>query len=411
MIGFLRGNARWLGTGLLLAFASAFGQTWFISLFAGEIKLAYGLSDGQWGAIYTVATLASATLLLWRGSLADTVPLSRLAPAVALLFALATALMAFGQGVAVLICAVFLLRFTGQGMFSHIAVTAMGRWFVATRGRAVSIMGLGYPLAEALLPLPTVLVIGGLGWRGGWMVAGAILLLVVTPALMALLAQDRTPQGSAGHAGAPGLGAVHWRRANVLRHWLFPALVPMLLTPGFIGTVIFFHQVHVAEVKGWALADMAAGYPIYAAVSILSALAAGWAADRFGPARLLPVLLVPMGISMLLLGGVTSVWGWVALLGLLAVTQGIQNAFWGAFLPWVYGTDHLGSVRALTVAIMVVSTAIGPGLTGLAIDLGVSFPEQGIALGLWCLVLAPASLLILRRLKAETDGRLGPALT
>jgi hypothetical protein len=101
----------------------------------------------------------------------------------------------------------------------------------------------------------------------------------------------------------------------------------------------------------------------------------------------------------------------VALLGLLAVTQGIQNAFWGAFLPWVYGTDHLGSVRALTVAIMVVSTAIGPGLTGLAIDLGVSFPEQGIALGLWCLVLAPASLLILRRLKAETDGRLGPALT
>ena len=184
-----------------------------------------------------------------------------------------------------------------------------------------------------------------------------------------------------------------------------------LLTPGFIGTVIFFHQVHVAEVKGWALADMAAGYPIYAAVSILSALAAGWAADRFGPARLLPVLLVPMGVSMLLLGGVTSVWGWVALLGLLAVTQGIQNAFWGAFLPWVYGTDHLGSVRALTVAIMVVSTAIGPGLTGLAIDLGVSFPEQGIALGLWCLVLAPASLLILRRLKAETDGRLGPALT
>jgi len=55
-----------------LPFASAFGQTWFISLFAGEIKLAYGLSDGQWGAIYTVATLASATLLLWRGSLADT---------------------------------------------------------------------------------------------------------------------------------------------------------------------------------------------------------------------------------------------------------------------------------------------------------------------------------------------------
>ncbi len=47
MIAFLRDNMRWLGAGFLLTFAAAFGQTWFISLFAGEIKSAHGLTDAS----------------------------------------------------------------------------------------------------------------------------------------------------------------------------------------------------------------------------------------------------------------------------------------------------------------------------------------------------------------------------
>ena len=187
----------------------------------------------------------------------------------------------------------------------------------------------------------------------------------------------------------------------MLGHWLFPALIPFLLTPGFIGTVIFFHQVHIAEVKGWSLAAMAPAYPAYAGVTVTAALAAGWACDRFGPARLLPILLIPMGLAMLFLGATATVWGWVGVLAVLGLTQGMQNAFCGAFLPHVYGTDHLGAVRALTVALMVVSTAIGPGLTGLVIDLGVTFPEQGMALGLWSLALVPLGWAIMRRLGRE----------
>lgn len=406
MFAFLVHNSRWLGTGLLLAFASSFGQTWFISLFAGEIRAAHGLSDGGWGALYTGATLSSAGLLLWRGSLADTMPLSRLAPLTALLFAGAAMMMALGQSLWLLAVTVFLLRFCGQGMFSHIALTAMGRWFVATRGRAVSIMGLGHSAGEALLPVPVLLVIGWLGWRGSWLVVAAVIALVVAPALIALLARDRVPAGMAGHAGSPGLADRHWRRGEVLRHWLFPALVPVLLTPGFIGTVVFFHQAHVAEVKGWALTAMAAAYPVYAGVTVLTALAAGWACDRFGPDRLLPLLTVPMGVAMLLIGPAQGVGGWVLALAILGLTQGMGNAFWGAFLPHVYGTDHLGSLRAVVVAIMVVSTAIGPGLTGLAIDMGIDFPRQGMALGLWCLLLAPYGWMIRRRLVA---GATAPA--
>jgi hypothetical protein len=99
MFRFLTENLRWLATGFLLAFGSSFGQTYFISLFAGEIRASYGLTDGDWGLLYTGATLCSALLLLGKGGWADTVPLSRLAPIIAAVFAGAALLMALGTQV------------------------------------------------------------------------------------------------------------------------------------------------------------------------------------------------------------------------------------------------------------------------------------------------------------------------
>jgi MFS family permease len=402
MLRFLAQNRRWLATGLLLAFGSSFGQTWFISLFAGEIRAEYGLSDGDWGLIYTVATLGSAALLLGRGSWADTVRLSRLAPMIAGAFAGAAALMAVGQSLWTLGIAVFLLRFCGQGMFSHIKMTAMARWFVATRGRAMALTNLGYPLGEVLLPLPAVLMLAAIGWRASWGVVAAVIVLVVLPLLVWLLAQDRAPQGSAEAAGAPGLGGRHWQRSEVLRHWLFWALVPLLLTPGFIGTVIFFHQVHVSEVKGWSLAAMAPGYPAYAAATVTTAFATGWACDRFGPARMLPIMVVPMALGIWLIGAAETPLGWIAALGITGVTQGMAGTTWGTLMPAVYGTNHLGSVRAMATALMVVSTALGPGITGLAIDWGVPFPQQGIFMAIWCVALSAAMVPVVRRILAES---------
>lgn len=401
MLTFLTLNMRWLATGFLLAFASSFGQTWFIALFAGEIRADYGLSNGEWGALYTVATLCSAALLLNRGGMADTVRLSRLVPANAVLFACAMMLMALGSSVWLLGVTVFLLRFCGQGMFSHIEITAMGRWFVASRGRAVALAGLGYPVGQALLPLPFVLAIGTLGWRASWGLTAAVLLLGLLPVLGWLLSQDRTPSGEAGRQGAAGLNGRHWTRAEALRHWFFPALLPLMLTPGFIGTVMFFHQVHVAEVKGWSLAQMAPGYTAYAATTVIMGLVSGWACDRFGPQRLLPLVLLPMAASMFMIGPAQSPAMWIFALAVLAVTQGLAQTMWGALLPAIYGTDHLGAVRSLLTAVMVVSTAIGPGITGVLIDAGIDFPQQGVALGLWCLVLSGALVFVARRITGE----------
>lgn len=401
MLTFLKDNARWLAAGFLLTFASGFGQTWFISLFAGVLKQEHGLTDGSWGSLYTVATLGAAALLFARGSLADSIPLSKLAPMIAAGFAVAALGMAFSPWVWLLGISLFALRFCGQGMFSHIAMTAMGRWFVARRGQAVAITALGYPASEVLLSLITVLAISALGWRMTWIAVAAILIFAVLPSLHWLLHEGRTAQGQPVHSGSAGLGQRHWTRGDAARHWLLPALLPVLLTPGFIGTVIFFHQVHVAEVKGWTLLAMAPGYTAYAALSVTSGFIGGWACDRFGAQKLLPLFLVPMGLGIAVVGPADHVAMWYVALGLIGITQGLNSAMQGVLFPLVYGTRHLGSIRSMTTTIMVVSTAIGPGITGLLIDQGVTFPAQGLTMGLWCLCLSLACLFIARRLTME----------
>jgi len=66
----------------VLTLSSCFGQTFFISIFAGEIRGEFGLSHGEWGGIYTIGTLASALLMLWAGGLTDRFRIRNLAPVV-----------------------------------------------------------------------------------------------------------------------------------------------------------------------------------------------------------------------------------------------------------------------------------------------------------------------------------------
>ena len=57
--------------GFLLTFSSSIGQTFFISLFAGEIRNELNFSHGMFGTLYSSATLISAIIFLWLGKLTD----------------------------------------------------------------------------------------------------------------------------------------------------------------------------------------------------------------------------------------------------------------------------------------------------------------------------------------------------
>jgi len=393
-------NARWLAAGLLCTLGSSFGQTFFISLFANQFKELHGLTDGTWGSLYAGATLTSAVLLIKGGQFADTVPLRKLAMIVICGFAAVCVLMASHGAMWALFLAVLGLRFFGQGMISHVGMTATARWFQARRGRALAITSLGYGLGEAILPAIAVLAIAFVGWRGTWLMAAATILIVFGGALWFLFARDREPQG--GETGGLTTGALgrHWTRPEALRHWSYWALFPGILTPAFIGTVVFFHQSHVSAEKGWSLVEMAAGYPAYALCAIAAVFIAGRIIDAFGALALLPLFLLPIGLGIVLLQTSDAVWIWGVVLGCVGFGSGFSSALNGAVWAEIYGTRNLGAIRALAVSAMVFSTAIGPAITGLLIDAGIPLEQQGIVMMLWCTGLSVIYVFVARKLRA-----------
>ncbi len=404
---FYRANAGWLGAGVLLTFASSFGQTYFISIFAGRIMAEYGLSDGQWGGVYTGATLGSAAMLVWAGQFADRERVAPLASLILLTFAAVAVGMALGRHPALLVLLVFGLRFCGQGMISHVAITAMGRWFIGHRGRAVAIAGLGYALGEAVLPRLAAGLVPLIGWRQVWLLVALLLVAVVLPLVHWLARRERHPRGTPESEQSAGRDGRHWTRRQVVGHWVFWALVPAVVANSFIGTVIFFQMVHTGRVMGWDPVTMTSAYPLYAATAMGAALVAGWLADRLGPDRLLPVLLVPSAAGVALIGPVGGVWAWFAALALAGVTSGIAHALWAPLYAELFGTRHLGATKAVATAFMVIGSAIGPGVTGLAIDLGVDFPAQTPWLAAVALGISAWHLVVLARLNAEAPRPAG----
>ena len=379
--GFLAANARWLAAGGLMTCLSSFGQTFFISIFAGEIRAAHGLSAGQWGLVYTLGTGASAATMLWAGALVDRHPVRPLATVTLIALAGACLAMAAAPAVWALVAAVYGLRLLGQGMIGHVAMVTTARWFEETRGRALAVAGLGFSVGEAVLPLAFVALLGVVGFRPLWVLSAGLVLVAVIP-VRALLARERRPAGRAAQGtAAPGMDGRHWTRAEVLRSPLFLAMVPTLMGPSAFVTAFFFLQVQVAETKGWTHLELVALFPLYTATVVAAMLGAGGAVDRFGTGRLIPLFMLPLAGAFLMLSAAATPLGAGLALVAMGTTQGVSAVLAGALWAEFYGTRHLGAVKAMATAVMVLGSAIGPGLTGLLIDAGIPFEAQmpGIA--------------------------------
>ena len=386
---FLRENAPWLAAGMLMTFSSGYGQTFFIAVFSGEIRAEFGLSHTAWGAIYTLGTAASALAMVFAGGLADRFRARGLGVASLGWLVLACLAMAALPGAWALPFVIFALRFGGQGMISHVGQVAMARWFKATRGRALGIASLGFSLSEAILPLAFVAMLAVAPWRSLWVVA-ALMAAAAIPLLMVLLRRERSPMGADPAEHAEGALGGHWTRGRAMRHWLFWMLVPALLGPPAFITVFFFQQVHLAEVKGWAHVELVALFPVYTLSGVGAMLLGGALVDRLGATRLMPFAQVPLVLAFAVFALAPT--PLLAALGMIAMglTQGLNNSLLSAFWAEVYGTRHIGSVKALAAAIMVLGSAIGPGVTGVLIDAGLGFETQ---LGLMSGWFAGASVL------------------
>ncbi len=384
-VQFIRQQPRFLAFGFLLTMSSSFGQTFFIALFGADIRATFALSHGGFGTIYSVATLTSGLLLIWLGRLLDHVDLRLYSVLVCAGMIGAAFLMALGPSAGVLLIALLALRLTGQGLLSHTAATSMARYFTAGRGKALSIASLGFPVGEAMLPLVMVVLIATLGWRQTWGAVGIMLAVVLVPLVLWLLRghgerhrrllAETVPEA----AMAAGAAIRQWTRAEVLRDRRFYVILAALLAPSFITTGLFFHQVHIAESKGWSMAWLAGSFVAHAAAAVPASLWAGHLIDRLGALRLLPASLLPLAGGLLVLTVFDHPLAAPVYLAAAGFGQGVVATIMGAIWAELYGVRHLGAIRALVTALSVVASALAPATMGWLIDRGSAVETISVA--------------------------------
>lgn len=373
---FVIANRRFLGFGLLMTLGSSFGQTFFISLFSADIRNRFGLSHGDFGNIYAIATLSSAISLIWLGRKIDDLDLRAFCFFITLGLGVACLTMAWAPSVLFLGIAIYLLRLFGQGLMGHASSTSMARYYERSRGLALSVSILGYPLGEATLPLVTVTLLTFIGTSKAWYIFAAIVFCILTPLVQALLIghgeRHRNHQERMLATPTTDVSDRQWSRRDVLSDPKFYVILLVVLAPSFIATGLFFHQVHLVEVKGWELSWLATCFIAFAASQLAAGLVAGGLVDRANATRLLPWFLLPMTCALVVLGSFDHPLSALAYMILMGITSGAAATITAALWAEIYGVSHLGSIRAMATALMVCSTALSPATLGWFIDGGVS---------------------------------------
>ena len=369
-------DLRLLAFGFLLTFLSSFGQTFFIGLFSEELRAASGLNHGAFGTVYSAATLASAVCMFWAGALIDRTTLRSYVTAAALLLTAGCILLITAEDVLWLAAAFFLLRFAGQGLLTHSAVTSAVRFFERARGKALAIVLLGHPAGEAVLPLMAVLIAASAGWRSVWMLAAAVLVIAI-PGVAHFCA--RSISGPA--KGIERSSTVHVTRTQpvdasrgeVLRDRRFHFLLPTLLLPGFVLTGVFIHQRHLVDEKGWELSWFAASFMAFAGAQVVGTLSSGPLIDRFTARRLAPFYLLPLGAACIAINMTDDRLVAIPFMIGAGLTLGMAASIVTVLLAEIYGVTHLGAIRALAVSTMIMSTALAPAIFGWLLEFDVGF--------------------------------------
>jgi hypothetical protein len=359
-----------LGFGFLMVFLSGHGQTFLLSLYGGVLREAFALSHSAFGGLYSLATLMSGMLVIWLGRGVDRMALGRFTTGVIAGAACGGLLLAGAQAAWMLVPAFLLLRLCGQGLMVHVAQTTV-------------------------LPASVVGLMAMLGWRASWVLLAGLLLLLALPLALWLIRAEAATRPALASSSAPALGDakpavapewVGWTRGEVLKDRRFYQILPALLAPPILITALFFHQVPIAQAKGWSLALVSTAFTVYATTHVAALLLSGPLIDRVGARRLLGVYLLPLLMAL----GVVGFWpGALAAplyLGLAGLCVGTSGTLMGALWPELYGVRHLGAIRAMAHGAMVLGTAAGPVLIGLLLDAGLQVAELAMAMATYLVI-------------------------
>ena len=143
----------------------------------------------------------------------------------------------------------------------------------------------------------------------------------------------------------------------------------MLAMP-WIATGSFVYQSFISSSKEWGPYVIAQSFMSYSILSVLTLFLSGFLIDKFTSRRLLIYMNFPLLIAVIILYLFNSPFTAFIFLGLVGISNGFANILGSSTWAELYGVKYLGSIKALTTALMVFATAFGTALFGFLIDIG-----------------------------------------
>ena len=362
--------------GFIFTFFSSFGQSFFLGLFNSSIRETLSITHGQFGSIYASATLLSSFLLIWVGKKIDDINIFRFAFYVTLLLAFSCFFFSKISSIIFLFIAVFLMRFSGQGLMSHTATTTITRYFTKSRGKALSVGWFGLSTAEFILPVLIVYLLSITAWQNIW-ISISILVLIFLPLISFFLIKklDFDTREQVDPTDSEIKEIKQWKRIEVIKDYRFYIVCLNMLAMPWIATGVFVYQSFITEAKEWGSFVIAQSFMVYSILSVLTLLGSGFLIDKFTSRKLLIFMNIPLLISTIVLFYFNSPVTSFIFLGLIGISNGLANVLGSSTWAEIYGVKFIGSIKALTTALMVFSTAFGTALFGLLIDRGFSIEQ------------------------------------
>lgn len=373
--------------GFIFTFFSSFGQSFFLGIFNTSIRETLSITHGQFGSIYASATLCSSLLLIWVGKKIDDINIFRFAIYVTLLLSFSCFFFSKISSIVFLFIAIFLMRFSGQGMMSHTATTTVSRYFTKSRGRALSICWFGLSSAEFILPVLMVFLLSLTTWQNIWTVI-AVLILIFLPIASFFLVRTvklDTRESTEGEEFKEE-NIKQWKRIEVIKDYKFYIVSMNMLAMPWIATGVFVYQSFITESKNWGPFVIAQSFMSYSVFSVITLLISGFLIDKFTSRKLLIFMNIPLFLSTFVIIYFDAQFTAFIFLGLIGISNGLANVLGSSTWAEVYGVKHIGSIKALTTALMVFSTAFGTALFGILIDIGFSIEKIAIISALYILI-------------------------
>ena len=369
--------------GFIFTFFSSFGQSYFLGLFNSSIREALSISHGQFGSIYASATLLSSFVLIWVGKKIDDINIFKFAFFVIILLSLSCFFFSKISSITILFIAIFLMRFSGQGMMSHTATTTISRYFTKSRGKALSISWFGLSTAEFILPVLIIYLLTVYDWRNIWIYISILIILLLPIVSFILLKNLNFESREQDDRNSEKIIIKNWKRIEVLKDYRFYILCANMLAMPWIATGTFVYQSFILTSKGWGPYVIAQSFMVYSVLSVLTLFIAGFLIDKFTSRKILIYMNIPLLLSVFVIIYFNHPLTSFLFLGLIGVSNGLANVLGSSTWAEIYGVKHIGSIKALTTALMVFATAFGTALFGILIDKGFSIEQIAMISGVY----------------------------